>query len=135
MNHLKNTSITQEELDKYIELQDKFQLRCEAICEILKPLDRSYRYLGDFYIDGDKVYGSGDEYWSYGGHEEHSSSFPLSCICMPDSKIKEYVDEEIRKKEEAKLARQVRIQQINAERLEKQERSEYERLKKKYGGS
>lgn len=127
--------MTRKELDKYIELQDKFQLRCEAICEILKPLNSSYGYLSDFEIDGDKVYGEGDEYWQYGGHEHHSASFPLSCICMLDSKIKEYVNEEIRKKEEAKLAEQARIQKINAERLEKQEREEYERLKKKYGDS
>lgn len=126
--------MTQKELDKYIKLQDKFQLRCEAICEILKPLNSSYGYLCDFEIDGDKVYGEGDEYWSYGGHEHHSATFPLSCICMSDSKIKEYVDEEIRKKMEARLAEQVRMQEINARRLEKQEREEYERLKKKFEG-
>lgn len=125
--------MTQNELDKYIKLQNKFQLRCEAICEMLKPLNYSYCYLSDFYIDGDKVYGEGDEYWAYGGHDHHCASFPLSCIYMSDSKIKEYVREEIRKKEEAKLAEQARIQKINAERLEKHEREEYERLKKKYG--
>lgn len=118
--------MTQKELDKYIKLQDKFQLRCEAICEILKPLNSSYGYLSDFEIDEDKVYGEGDEYWSYGGHEHHSASFPLSCICMSDSKIKEYVKEEIRKKKEARLAEQARIQKI---------REEYERLKRKYGDS
>lgn len=129
--------MTQKELDRYIKLQEKFQLRCEAICEILKPLNSSYGYLSDFELDvyDAKVYGEGDEYWQYGGHEHHSASFPLSCICMSDSKIKEYVNEEIRKKEEAKLAEQARIQKINAERLEKQEREEYERLKKKYGDS
>lgn len=37
-------------------------------------------------------------------------------------------------KEESKLAEQARIQKINAERLEKQEREEYERLKKKFEG-
>lgn len=126
--------MTQKELDKYIKLQEKFQLRCEAICEILKPLNYSYGYLSDFYIEGDKVCGEGDEYWSYGGHEDHYASFPLSYICMSDIKIKEYVDEEIRKKMEKRLAEQVRIQEISARRLEKQEREEYERLKKKFEG-
>lgn len=126
--------MTQKELDKYIKLQEKFQLRCEAICEILKPLNRSYGYLSDFYIEGDKVYGEGDEYWSYGGREHHSASFPLSCICMPDNNIGEYVNEVIRKREEVRLSNQTRIQEINTERLEKQEREEYERLKKKFEG-
>lgn len=126
--------MTQKELDKYIKLQDKFQLRCEAICEILKPLNSSYGYLCDFEIDGDKVYGEGDEYWQYGGHEHHSASFPLSCICMSDNKIKEYVDEKIRKKVEARLAEQVRMKEFYAMTFEKQEREEYERLKKKFEG-
>lgn len=72
--------MTQKELDKYIKLQDKFQLRCEAICEILKLLNCNYGYLYDFYIEGDKVYGEGDEYWGYGGHEEHHGEFPLKFI-------------------------------------------------------
>ena len=125
--------MTQNELDKYIELHDKFQLKCEAVCKILKPLNNHYEYLSVFDIDGDEVYGNGDEYWGYGGYEHHSASFPLSYICMSDDKIKEYVSEEIRKRKEAKLAEQARIQKINAERLEKHEREEYERLKKKYG--
>lgn len=125
--------MTQEELDKYIELQEKFQLRCETICEILKPLNSHYNYLSEFYIEEDEVYGQGYEYFDYGEPEYHSASFPLSCICMSDNKIKEYVKEEIRKKEKARLAERVRIQKISAEWLEKHEREEYERLKKKYG--
>lgn len=135
MNHLKITDMTQNELDKYIELYDKFQLRCEDVCKILKPLNSSYVYLSEFDIEEDEVYGRGYEYFDYGEPEYHSASFPLSCICMPDDKIKEYVKEEIRKKEEARLAEQARIQKINTERLEKQERKEYERLREKYGDS
>lgn len=127
--------MTQKELDEYIKLQDKFQSRSEAICKILKPLNSSYDYLSDFYIEGDKVYGEGYEYWSYGGCERHSASFSLSYICMSDNNIKEYVNEVIRKREEVRLANQTRMQKINTERLEKQDREEYERLKKKYGDS
>lgn len=125
--------MTESELYTYMGLQDEFQFRCETICKMLKPLNNHYEYLSDFEIEGDEVYGNGDEYWGYGGYEHHSASFPLSYICMSDDKIKEYVSEEIRKREEAKLAEQARIQKINAERLEKHEREEYERLKKKYG--
>lgn len=131
--------MTQKELDKYIKLQDKFQLRCEAICKILEPLSYSYGYLSDFELDvyDAKVYGEGDEYWQYGGHEHHSCAFPVSYLCMSDDDIKkiaeDYLDD-LKKKEEARLAEQARIQKINAERLEKQEREEYERLKKKFEG-
>lgn len=132
-----NNVMTQKELDKYIKLQEKFQLRCEAICNILKPINNSYYYLSDFYIDGDKVYGEGDEYWQYGGHEHHSGTFPASYLCMSDDDLKKIAEDELKKREEARLARlaeQARIQKINAERLEKQEREEYERLKKKFEG-
>lgn len=126
--------MTQKELDRYIKLQEKFQLRCEAICEILKPLNSSYGYLSDFELDvyDAKVYGEGDEYWQYGGHEHHSCAFPVSYLCMSDDAIKKIAEDELKKREEARLAEQTRIQKINAERLEKQEREEYERLKKKF---
>jgi len=135
-----NNVMTAKELDKYIKLQNKFQLRCEAICKILEPLSYSYGYLSDFELDvyDAKVYGEGDEYWQYGGHEHHSCAFPVSYLCMSDDDIKKIVEDDLKKKEEARLARlaeQERIQKINAERLEKQEREEYERLKKKFEGA
>ena len=48
-----NNVMTQKELDKYIKLQEKFQLRCEAICKILEPLNSNYSYLSDFELDAD----------------------------------------------------------------------------------
>lgn len=122
--------MTQKELDKYIKLQDKFQLRCEAVCEILKPLNDSYYYLSEFYIDGDKVYGEGDEYWQYGGHEHHCASFPVSYLCMSDDALKKTVEDELKKREEAKEAERLRMQKFH----EKRDREEYERLKKIFEG-
>lgn len=125
-----NNVMTQKELDKYIKLQDKFQLRCEAVCEILKPLNDSCYYLSEFYIDGDKVYGEGDEYWQYGGHEHHCASFPVSYLCMSDDALKKTVEDELKRREEAKEAERLRIQKFH----EKQDREEYERLKKIFEG-
>lgn len=122
--------MTQKELDKYIKLQDKFQLRCEAVCEILKPLNDSYYYLSEFYIDGDKVYGEGDEYWQYGGHEHRCASFPVSYLCMSDDAIKKTVEDELKRREEAKEAERLRMQKFH----EKRDREEYERLKKIFEG-
>lgn len=126
--------MTQKELDKFIKLQDKFQLRCEAICKILEPLNYSYGYLSDFYIDGDKVYGEGDEYWQYGGHEHHSTSFPVSYLCMSDDAIKNTVEDELKRREEAKLEELKRRENAAEILQKKRDREEYERLKKIFEG-
>lgn len=127
-------TMTQKELDKYIKLQDKFQLRCEAVCEILKPLNDSYSYISDFEIDGDKVYGEGDEYWSYGGHEHHCATFPVSYLCMSDDVLKKTVEDELQRREEAKLEELKRRENAAAILQKKRDREEYERLKKIFEG-
>lgn len=126
--------MTKKELSDYILLQDIFQRRCEEICRILTPLDDSYRYLTDFEVDSDPdvVWGEGDEYWSYGGHEHHSQDFPLEFIYKSDKYIEQYVQDEIAKREVAKEAERLRIQMIQEEAQEKRDREEYERLKKKF---
>ena len=43
--------MTQEQLNKYIELSDVFQNKCELICKHLKPLDWKYGILYKFEID------------------------------------------------------------------------------------
>lgn len=126
--------MTQKELDKYIKLQEKFQLRCEAICKIIKPLNDSYYYLSDFEIDGDKVYGEGDEYWQYGGCESHSGSFPVSYLCMSDDDLKKIVANELKRREEAKLEELKRRENAAAILQKKRDREEYERLKKIFEG-
>ena len=122
--------MTQNELDKYIELQEKFQNRCEAICKILKPLNNHYEYLSDFEIVEDEIHGTGDEYWGYGGHETHFSTFPLKFICTPDEEIEKYVSDTLAERErKLKLINDVK----EIEKLKK-EKEEYERLKKKFEG-
>ena len=128
--------MTQKELDKYIKLQEKFQLRCEAICKILEPLNYNYGYLSDFEIDvyEAKVYGEGEEYWQYGGYESHSGSFPVSYLCMSDDAIKKIVEDELKRREEAKLEELKRRENAEAILQKKRDREEYERLKKIFEG-
>ena len=126
--------MTKKELSDYILLQDIFQRRCEEICGLLTPLNDSYRYLSDFeiYSDPDEVWGEGDEYWSYGGHEHHSQKFPSNFLLKDDEEIKQYVEDELKKREQAKEADRLRIQRIQEEAQEKRDIEEYERLKKKF---
>lgn len=125
-----------EDVQDYILLQDMFQARCEEVCGLLIPLNDSYKCLYDFeiYSDPDEVFGEGDEYWGYGGHEHHSQKFPLSFLWEDDEKIKQYVEDELKKREEAKEAERLRIKKVQEEFQEKRDREEYERLKKKFEG-
>ena len=51
--------MTQEEINAYIELQNKFQLECEKISDEFGRYKFSYGYLHIFSLDGDNVYGEG----------------------------------------------------------------------------
>jgi hypothetical protein len=121
--------MTKRELDLYEKLQDTFQTRCETICRILGPLNNSYNHLVDFEINGALVCGEGMEYWSYGGEENHYGHFPKEYLYTNDSVIQKVVDDELKKREEAKAHKKEIDEQLKAEK----EKTEYERLKKIYG--
>lgn len=124
--------MTEKDVQDYILLQDMFQVRCETICGLLTPLNDSYRYLSEFEISDNGVWGEGDEYYGYGGHEHRSQKFPLNFLWKDDEEIKQYVEDELKKREQAKEAERLRIQKLQEEAQEKRDREEYERLKKKF---
>lgn len=121
-----------EAVQDYIQFQDMFQARCEEVCGLLTPLNDSYRHLGTFEIYDDEVFGEGDEYWGYGGHEHHSQKFPLRFLWEDDEEIKQYVEDELNKRREAEEAERLKIQKLQEEFQEKRDREEYERLKEKF---
>ena len=123
-----------EDVQDYILLQDMFQVRCEDVCRLLRPLNDSYGYLSDFEISDNEVWGEGDVYWSYGGHEHHSQKFPSNFLWKDDEEIKQYVEDELKKREQAKIEERLRMEKLVEEALEKRDREEYERLKAKFGG-
>lgn len=123
-----------EDVKDYILLLDKYQARCEEVCGLLTPLNDSYRYLSEFEITEDEVFGEGDEYLGYGESDRHSAKFPLNFLYKDNEEIKKYVEDELKKREEAKEAERLRIQKIQEEFQEKRDRKEYERLKKKFEG-
>lgn len=122
-----------EDVQDYILLQDMFQVRCEEVCYLLRLLNDSYRYLSEFEISDNEVWGEGDEYVGYGGYEHHSAKFPSNFLWKDDEEIKQYVEDELKKREQAKEAERLRIQKLQEEAQEKRDREEYERLKKKFG--
>ena len=122
-----------EDVQDYILLQDMFQVRCEDVCRLLRPLHDSYGYLSEFEIIDNEVWGEGDEYVGYGGYEHHSQKFPSNFLWKDDEEIKQYVEDELKKREQAKEAERLRIQKLQEEAQEKRDREEYERLKKKFG--
>ena len=123
-----------EDIQDYIQLQDMIQARCEEVCGLLIPLNDSYKYLSEFEIIDDEVFGEGDEYVGYGGSECHSAEFPLNFLWKDDEEIKQYVEDELKKRKEAEEAERLRIKKIQEDFQEKRDREEYERLKKKFGG-
>ena len=123
-----------EDVQDYIQLQDMFQARCEEVCELLTPLNDYYRYLSEFEICENRVWGEGDEYVGYGGSEHHSVEFPLNLLWEDDEKIKQYVEDELKKREQTKIEERLRMEKLVEEALEKRDREEYERLKAKFGG-
>lgn len=126
--------MTEKDVQDYILLQDMFQARCEEVCGLLTPLNDSYRYLDTFEIIDNEVFGEGDEYYGYGGHEHRSQRFPLNCLWKDDEEIKQYVEDELKKREQTKETERLRIQKLVEEAMEKRDREEYERLKKKFEG-
>lgn len=122
--------MTKQELDKYEELEDAFQMRCEMICHILRPLNDAYNYVYDFEINGNLVECEGMEYWSYGGECKHYAEFPKEYIYMDDSEIQKIVDAELKRRADEESRKKTIIEKIMND--EKQ-RAEYERLKKIYG--
>ena len=121
--------MTKEALDKYEELQDEFQMRCEMICHILRPLNDSYNYVYNFEINGNIVYGEGTEYWSYGGERDHYAEFPKEYLCMDDDEIFKIVDAELKRRADEESRKRTTVEQMKVEK----EKAEYERLKKIYG--
>ena len=121
--------MTKKELEKFEEMQDTFQTRCEMVCHILRPLDNSFNYVYEFEINGDLIECEGDEHWQYGGYEKHYAEFPKEYIYMDDKEIQKIVDAELKKKEDEEACKKA----INEKLKTEKEKAEYERLKKIYG--
>lgn len=128
--------MTQEELTQYVEQCEKFENECNRVCGILTNSKKRHGYCSDinyaerFHLTDDSVAWEGDEYWSYGGHEEHSGYFPADFLTMSDDELLKIVEKENEELE----ARQEKKRREQKERERAQRLAEYEKLKEEFGG-
>lgn len=103
--------MTQNELNNFIEMYDKFTDDCERVQDKLSKI-KDFRYeicfAEHFHIDGNKVCWGGEEIIPYGGgYEDYSGEFDVKFLTMSDEELDEYVkaeNEKIEQKEKEKEA-------------------------------
>lgn len=114
--------MTQEELQQYVELSEKFDEACEKVqemfCNTIDPANGCYGIdMADaFRIEGDWVEWSGAPY----GYVQEGS-FPITYLTMPQQELHKIAVEE-----------QMAYDKKISYQTEEEERKLYERLKKKY---
>ena len=125
-----------EELEKFKELYPLFDKEVRRVADILSNVKEYQEHDGSnpafadkFVLEGDEVYWEGDEYWNYGGHEEHSGWFPIDYLSKTDEELRVIVDDMNAKYEEEKKKRKEAKEAI----LREQRKAEYEKLKKEFG--
>lgn len=79
-----------------------------------------------FRLANDSVAWEGDEYWSYGGHEEHSGYFPANFLAMSDDELLKIVEKENKELE----MEQEKEKKEKAAQEKERRRTQYEKLKK-----
>lgn len=120
------------DLEKYSELHEEFIRECDRVADIVKhmPLYKNDIEFADrFVLEGDDVFWEGDEYWSRGGHEYHSGTFPAEWLTMTDDELLVIVEKEI--DDYNKLAEERSKKKAEEEKAAR--RAEYEKLKAEFG--
>lgn len=113
-----------EEVKQLSELQNKFEKRCKEVCSILKDFDGEYEDLNYFIMGEDAVFGLGHNY----DYEEVSLEFNASFLTADDDIIRDYVKDEIRKREEERQ----RIKESLETKEKECEMALLKKLKEKY---
>jgi hypothetical protein len=126
------TMLNLKELEEFKKLETKIQeLSTKLIDEIniISPI-KGYEFLNLESFDSSSIYFSGDEYWSYGGHEEYKYSIPMKFIF--DEKLKnDFIEKLEWEVKEKKLKEIENNEKIKDDELEKK-RKKYEELKSEF---
>ena len=118
-------SMTEKEFNELETLQDLFYIRCNTICQILRKIDRDYVTMNSFDIWDDEIHCSGCD----DDRDTIYLRFPKKFIYSPDSEIEEYANDILKQRYEKRKE----LERKRQEDIEKKERAEFARLKKKYG--
>lgn len=122
--------MTKEEFKQYSELQEKFVNDVSRVIGFLKEIDSDLKFVDRFQLlDCGSVETHGWEYGKYQYSEEHYGVFDADMLTWSDEQLREYVDEKIKEREIAAIAKA----ELSKKQKEERERQEYERLKEKYG--
>ena len=122
--------MTKEEFKQYSELQEKFAMDVFRVIGFLKEIDPDLKYVSEFQLlDGGSIQTHGWEYGMYQYSEEHYGFFDSETLTWSDEQLREYVDEKIKEREVAAIAKA----ELSKKQKEEEERREYERLKEKFG--
>lgn len=119
--------ITGSDIQKATEIYDKAY-------EIANFVSKKYigknASIGGVEISQDWIYVSGDECWSYGGHDTFELQFPSTLLIIDnwqteaDKLVQSWVDEDNKKRGQEAIKKQ--------QDKEEQERKQYEKLKQKF---
>lgn len=122
--------MTQKEFKQYSELQDKFAKDVDRVTSYLGKIDYELKFVDYYYLDEDgQVHTFGEETYAFGGYERHYGYFDAEMLTWSDDQLCEYVDKELKKREQEFIART----ELAKKQKEEEERREFERLKAKYG--
>lgn len=137
--------LDQNTVDDYFSIYSKIESRAEFLLSEYKRIRdevfgdaypkrengfstnfRSAEYVYFSLIDDANINYSGDEYWSYGGHESHQLTLPIQYITS-DSYVEDFRNEfeEIKRKSELKI----KLAEVEKKAKEKEL---YEQLKQKF---
>lgn len=127
--------MTKEEVKKFKELCEQFEEDCSRVASILSQFEvynkseENITFASRFLPNGkDEVYWHGDEYWRYGGHEEHEGYFPIKYLSMTDEQVRKAG---ARKNAEFLKKKKEKEDAIAAEKKRK-EYEQYQKLKEQF---
>lgn len=122
--------MTQEELEKYSELQKQFAKDVWRVAAFLQEIDEDLKYVDEFQLtDTNQVHTHGWEYWAFQGSEEHYGYFDAEMLTWTDEELQKYVDQVKKGKEEERAREEIE----KARKKEEEERSLWEKLNEKFG--
>ena len=125
---MENKTFTREEIKEYKKFQDRFEQRCNEICDIFEKYSYEYEWITNFKMYDDEIHGWG--LCSKNGYvDDVECYFPIDYLFMTDEELQNIVDEKINERNEKERIKQEKRKRVKEEK----EKQMYETLKQKYG--